>query len=155
MCHCTSPKDNKSKKSLQKRTEDMLPTLQYVSIYLFLVWLWATSLSPWRYCRENSMDCMKNFWIHQLLGFSSLTDRHWTSATLLCGCWGWRNSDSIGGRRYDPHLWIFPEHQTKTWNWGFSAVSEGEEAISTSCWEGQTEGVLWWRWCWRILPVVG
>lgn len=46
---------------------------------------------------------MKNFWIHQLLGFSALTDRLWVSATLRCGCCGWRNSCNRGG--------IFPEQQ--------------------------------------------
>lgn len=112
MCHCTSPKDKKSKKNLQKRTEDMQPTLQCVSIYLFLVWLWAMSLSPWRHCQENNMDCVKKFWIHQLSGFSAPTDRHWASAPLLCGCCGWRSRDAIGGRRCALHPWVFPEqHQ--------------------------------------------
>lgn len=42
----------------------------------------ATSVSPWHHWQENNTDRMKIFWVHWLLGFRALPDRHQISATV-------------------------------------------------------------------------
>lgn len=157
MCHCTSPKDSKSKK---KSAKTYWRHVAHSAVCInFSIFGMTVSTVP----VTLALLPRKQYGLHEKLLDSSAFQvqcTHWQTLNLrhcsvAAGAGGTATIQEGEGVISVSGYSLSSTRQTKAWNWGFSAASEGEEAISTSRWEGQTEGVLWWRWCWGMLPVVG